>query len=237
MNKAEDAVVSGSRGDPALLGLPAGPWLDQAVDFNFHPARYLHNSWIEHLPHSELWGHLHAAGSELGALSRLLIESLELDRAFCQDFSAPLARLALVEGEDLECLYLYLGVAMRADEIRLQLRGERIRALKEELGEAVYDFALHRADALGELPEFIFEPEVWDLRLRYQLIGAAWCERQLACPPGVEQRYRLKLPAPWAQLTAPARSPARGPGAEVEFPPFIQHIAREVIPRWQPLFD
>jgi hypothetical protein len=219
------------------LGLPAGPWRGLALVFNTQPALYVHESWFATLPHGACARRLSAEPRARFAVSRYLLEACELHGRYCEDFANHWARLALLDGPALELFFLYLGLALRAGELRQVIQGERLRSLKGAVGEAAWRFVVQRVPLLGVLPQFEFEPAAGDPRERFIQIGLAYCVPTLtACGPALTRRLALKLPTAWsAGLTAAAPRPGPVPAAP-GLVPLPRKFINELPPPWTPLF-
>ncbi len=218
-----------------LLGLPERRWLGLALSFNFTPASYLHESWLDSLPHGDLLRRLRAVPRAVGDVSDYVLQVLELNRQYCDDFSSRPARLPLVYGQALEQLFFYLGLCLRNEELRREILGERIRKLKQALGEQAFTFAVKRAPFLGGIPDFSFEPEPSDPRSRFAMIGARF---YVTVCTGLEdaliRRLALKLPYAWSGCLLEAKADNSPYGSDL--PPLIRKLIKEILPRWNPLF-
>ncbi|MEZ5581702.1 MAG: SctK family type III secretion system sorting platform protein [Candidatus Competibacteraceae bacterium] len=131
------------------LGLPDPRWLKRALAFNFHPAAYLHDSWFDTLPHGDLVRRLRTVPRAAPQVSRYLMQILGLEQDYWYDFADRRARLALLNGRPLERLCLYLGLALRSTELRSELRGDRLRPVKQAVGEDGFAFAVKRLPFWG----------------------------------------------------------------------------------------
>lgn len=215
------------------LGLPDQRWLSLALTCNFCPAEYLHDSWLDALPHGELVRRLKRNPQAAPKLSEYLREALDLNGRYWEDFSRSSDRLALLDGEALERLSLYLGVTLRQEEFRHEIRSERLRYWRQAVGEDALAFARKRAPLLGVPPAFLFEPEGAQPHERFILIGARFCMEQL--PDVLAKRMVFKLPAAWAEYFAPLPKKP-GPENHRELPPILRKLIKIQLPEWHPLF-
>lgn len=217
------------------LGLPDRRWLQTALVFNTQPAVWLHDSWCDVAPHGAIVRRLRAVPQTAPQVSRYLLRVFGLERNYCEDFTSRWARLALLDGSMLEELFLYLGLALRRDELQREILGEPLRRLRQAVGVGGLNFAIKRAPLLGAIPAFAFEPDVVEPRARFTLIGARFCALRLAIlGQPLLRRMTLKLPAVWsACLNAPALQP---PAPFVEPPPVLRKLLRDLPPAWNPLF-
>jgi len=221
------------------LGLPEGRWLESALALNFHPAAYIHDSWLEATPHRQIVQRLRQQPTSQAPLSRYLIQTLELGHGYCDDFSTPFARLALIDGDVAQRLYLYIGLTLRSDELRRQILGDQVRGIKRAIGAEAYAFGVRTAPLLGRFEDFSFEPGVHDPATRFALIGARYCWSRLSPKPGdpLLRRALLKLPSTWGPYLATAWDDPGRPDPVEALPPLVHKILKEILPRWRPLFD
>lgn len=220
-----------------MLGLPDRRWCELALIFNTQPAVYLHDSWFDVLPKGAIARRLRAIPQATPGLSGYLLRAFGLERNYCEDFTNPWARLALLDGPALEDLFMHLGLTLRRDELQREVMGERLRLLKQTVGAENLNFAIKRAPLLGTIPQFAFEPDTdtADPRARFTLIGARFCAIHLA-PFGqpLLRRMTLKLPSAWsACLTTPD---ARSQATSVELPSLLRKLLKDLLPTWNPLF-
>lgn len=217
------------------LGLPDRRWRELALIFNTQPAAYLHDSWFNVLPKGAIARRLRSVPQAAPWVSGYLLRVFGLERHYCEDFTSPWARLALLDGPALEHLFIHLGLALRSDDLQREVMGERLRLLKQTVGAEGLNFAIKRAPLLGAILRFAFEPDSVDPRTRFSLIGARFCAIHLA-PLGqpLLRRMTLKLPSAWsACLNAPA-SPSQA--ISVELPPLLRKLLKDLLPTWNPLF-
>jgi len=222
----------------ARLGLPEERWLEPALVLNFHPASYVHESWLGSIPHRRVIELLREEPASAIPVSRHLMDALELDRSYCEDFSTPFARLALMDGNAVARLYFYVGIALRSDELRGQIVGHQVRAVKEVLGAEAYAFGVRTSPLLGRIPAFPFEPEAGDQTTRLCLIGARYCWSHLSPKPeeAVLRRALLKLPAYWEPYLSTAWDGPESRGSGENLPQIVDRVLKEVLPEWRPLF-
>jgi hypothetical protein len=82
-------------------------------------------------------------------LSHYLLSHWRLEQRYWCDFSTPVVCLALAEADVLEKLVLYLGLVLNIRYIRQTVERDKVRVLKERIGEEAFLFALKRAPFLG----------------------------------------------------------------------------------------
>lgn len=227
-----------------LLGLPERRWLKLALALNFQPCRYVHESWYATLPQSELIQRLRDAPAAAAHINRYMQHILALDRRpLPDDFSHWRARLALLDGPALTQLSLFLGLALRSEELRNELLGVRLRRFRQALGDEAFTFVLKRAPFLGMIPHFPFEPDDVDPHIRFPVIGARYCIQQVAqSSPALARRMVFKLPQGWAgwitQVSTVKEFPDDAPSRQNQRipPPLLRKLIKERLPPWNPLF-
>lgn len=217
------------------LGLTDRRWREVALIFNTQPAAYLHDSWFNVLPHGVIARRLSAIPQAAPWVSGYLLRAFGLERSYCENFTSPWARLALLDGSALEHLFIHLGLALRYDQLQREVMGERLRLLKQTIGFESLNFAIKRAPLLGAIPRFAFEPKAADPRTRFTLIGARFCAiHQAPFGQPLLRRMTLKLPSAWsACLNAPEAQPQAIP---VELPTLLRKLLKDLLPTWNPLF-
>lgn len=217
------------------LGLPESSWRARALIFNTQPARYLHDSWYERLPHNAILSRLSDSPRARAALSRHLLAAFALDGRYVEDFTNPWARLALLDGPWIERLMRRLGLALRSPRLRLELSGEHLRRLKSALSAEDWNFVTRETPLLGRIPAFHSEPRQPDAdpATQFALIGTRFCVLQGlgALDEALIRRLALKLPADWA----PTLHTPRVPSADT-LPLILRKLLRELPPAWTPLF-
>ncbi len=216
----------------------SGALTREMVDFNLAPAGYLHESWRPTLPHGEIYQALSDRPQAGRRLSRYLIDTFDLGAAFYDDFSEPRARLALLDGKYLESLFLYVGAALRSAELRNQLDGSKIATLRRVVGAGPLDYATKRTSFAGAPPDFSYEPEISEPRLRFMQIGAAYSiSPRASAETSYLTRLALKLPHGMSKsLKADLPAAAGEPDSEA-LPPVTRRVVKEFLPQWLPLFD
>lgn len=132
-----------------------------------------HESWFAALPHGEACQALAGFPRARARVSHYLLDTLELKDRFFPDFSEPRSRLALLDPDLLANLFLYIGTALRHEEFRNELDGRRVKTLRAELGQTLYEYVTRRVPLSGPVPAYPFEPDNGDdLRQRLIQIGA-----------------------------------------------------------------
>lgn len=202
------------------------------VEFNCFPSRYAHASWFTALPHGALLLRLRASPRIAQRLSRHLLAAWGLEGQYCFDFSAPPARLALLDSSTLTQLVLYAGLTATAAYVRQTVERDKVAALKQRLGEPAFLFALKRAPFLGgasPLPVALRRaaPEAFyriTLVAGLQCLAASLSGRE----PALLRRLLFKFPQGWAASFATGAA-APPPAASARL--FAQ-LLMEIAPRW-----
>ncbi|MGB4876465.1 MAG: SctK family type III secretion system sorting platform protein [Candidatus Competibacter sp.] len=180
------------------------------VEFNCLPGRYAHDSWFAVLPRGALLLRLRESPRVAQRLSRELLAAWGLEGHYCFDFSAPSARLALLDGSTLAQLVLYAGLTATAAYVRRAVERDKMAALKQRLGEPALLFALKRAPFLSgvaPLPDALHRasPDAF-----HQITLLAGLQCLAASLKGQERALRrrllLKFPQGWAAAFAPSKA-------------------------------
>lgn len=176
--------------------------------FNFDPASYAEDSWLEAFGDSRLLARIRDSRRGRPFLSRHLFDRLDLLEGGLWDEPRDPDRLALVAPAALQQLVLKAGLCLTADAIRARVDGDAVRGLIDALGHRLYAFALHDAARLATQSELAqmpldrqdddpgrHEPDLVRIRRQgMQVLAAA--TRDLS--RGVLQRLLLKLPRTWS---------------------------------------
>jgi YOP proteins translocation protein K (YscK) len=220
-----------------LLGLPDDRWLEPALSLNFHPEAWVHESWLQRFQQRPIVDRIWGKPGGATALSRYLLQTFKLDGSYCEDFSGPFSRLALLDGNSLSSLFLHVGLVLRSEGLREQISGEAVRGLRSAVGDEAYAFAIRTAPLLGKIPSFRYEPEATDPASRFSLIGARYCWSTSPKPgEGLLRRALLKLPVGWARPLAVAWDDQPQGASTGQLPPLVLKILGGILPTWRPLF-
>jgi len=167
--------------------------------FNFRPDSTIHASWLGNMPDGKLIKQLIGQPGNEGALVRHLMERLGITGQVFFDFSKPLARIALWEGEALERLVLYTGAVFHFQLLRRVVAREDIQQVRQVLGDDLYSFMQHRAPVMMQkIPIGIELPAQLKLKQRIVLTGLfCFYEAFEGYPPTFWKRILFKLPRGW----------------------------------------
>ncbi len=181
-----------SRDNPAFL--------KRVIEFNLLPLLYATDEALERIiPELNArcalgWG----AGTR--AFSRLLLKRMKIKELFLE-FDRPFKRAALLDAGEILRLILLMGAVMHRERIAAAIGRRQVEALKRELGEEVYTFALKRAPLVaGSLPRGI-APETENLAEDVKTAGTR-CFSLCFCgePEALRKRLELKLPGWFEKL-------------------------------------
>ncbi|NJN46846.1 MAG: SctK family type III secretion system sorting platform protein [Candidatus Competibacteraceae bacterium] len=186
--------------NPEATAVPERALLAAVCEFNLLPSQFLHNSWLESLPHGEVLTKLRDCSRVRLQLSQYLLKQFGLQNQYCFAIEEPLLRIALLPGADIAALALHAGLCRYSRQIQHTVLREEVLSLREQLGEDAYLFALKRAPFLAP-PLDSSTDRSWN---------AAHCRKQvrragldcLSCAfkdqaAGLLQRLILKLPRHW----------------------------------------
>lgn len=203
------------------------------VEFNCLPSRYAHASWFATLPHGALLVRLRESPRIAQRLSRYLAAAWGLEGQYYFDFSAPAARLALLDSSTLVQLVLYAGLTATAAYVRQTVEHDKVAALKQRLGESAFLFALKRAPFLGgaaaSLPVALHgaSPDTFyqlTLVVGLQCLAASLSGQE----PALLRRLLLKFPRGWATAFAVGKTTSP-PAACVRL---FDRLILELAPQW-----
>jgi hypothetical protein len=217
-------------------GHPLAPLI---LSFNLAPASWIHESWIEGALKSSWFGKLKSSARARRRLSLLILREHGLEGAWCFDFREASRRVALLDGETLERLALFTGIALDASRIAKTIDRDGVLRLKRGIGDDGYRFALKRAPFLlnpGIAPDPAGEPaDPSSFREHALSRGMAGLEACLSGEPAaLVRRFRLKLPRRWSER--PSGAVPEG-GKDAWWPLVRKVLLKEVAPEWSPCFS
>ncbi len=217
------------------ISLSGHPLCPRIVEFNARPSRTLHESWLSRVPHAEVFRSLGASPRAEARFSRHILASLGGEDGFFLDFEPASRRMALLDGPGLLALVRYAGLALNGREIGRIIGREAVAAVKREIGEAQYLFALKKGPFLaGGFREERPEPEgPGGLPGRLDASGLSALRAVFSGEPApLARRLSWKLPVEWSPGFS--ESPARDKDALAGLMQRI--LIQEVAPSWAPLF-
>lgn len=90
-------------------------------------------------------------------LSEYLLQSLQAQGSYIEDFSTEIAHFALIDTTKLQKLFLYSGAGLWHERLSRILSKEKRQLLESQITKDVYEFALKKAPlTLGKKPPFLF---------------------------------------------------------------------------------
>lgn len=161
------------------------------INFNFHPATYLHSSrrsqYFDNLLPDRVWESPRVSGK----LSHHILKELDLlDHGFL-DYPDKRWPLILLPTNRLQRLAFHIGAALLGPHIRNSLAREKVIFWKEKLGQEVYEFVLGSARLLPyqlKNTEKIKNNDA--LSLGYEVI----LKSLDSAPKALRERVGLKIP-------------------------------------------
>lgn len=167
----------------------------------------------------------------------LLVDGAEA--VWIADFSEPRHRLALLPPAALEKLALWHGLVAHRPEVTGVIDREGVRALRAELGEEAYAFALRRSSLLAGAGSAPPPPKDEPLVRRVIRTGRTAVAACLAdAPPLVRTKLAYTLESEFAALLAGPRGTGKPGGLDpASVWPLLRTLAeKEIVPSWQPCF-
>ncbi|MEE4379283.1 MAG: SctK family type III secretion system sorting platform protein [Candidatus Competibacteraceae bacterium] len=183
-----------------ITAVPDRALLAAVCEFNLLPSQYLHDSWLESLPHGNLLAQLTACSRVGAQLSQYLLQQFGLPDQYCFAIEEPLLRIALLPEADIAALVLHAGLCRYSRQIQHTVLRQEVLALREQLGEEAYLFALKRAPFLAPPLENSTDP-AWQAdhcrehtwRAGIGCLSSAFSGQA----PALVQRLMMKLPRHW----------------------------------------
>jgi hypothetical protein len=214
------------------------PLAEVVWNFNFDIAGYAHPSWADRVLPPNAFSLLRDCPRTRPRLNALLLRTLADPSTPCFDFDTPLLRLALLPSDVLAQTAFLIGTGLLAPRIRLVIDASEVKAIRNALGVAAYEFALKRFSLLcgpdiGEPKNGLPEPD--------KLVETVICLGQEVltrlmddAPAPVRTRARLKFamdsPESVEQLSE-SLTGQRGVALTVKI------VSGEVAPSWAHLFS
>lgn len=211
--------------------------VERTLSFNLMPLYELDQSWLESVPHVQICLMASEIVDAEQWLSRYLLDAFDLtDRYWC-DFSAPRARLALLDRRTLQDICIHIGLVLRGDELRAEVNGATLKKLRDGIGAEAMDFAFKTAPLIGAPPKFALRHYTNDMFLDVMLLGAAYAiHLKAASDSAYATRFFLKLPRRLSELLQDFIENSSINESSDELPPLTRRVIKEVAPQWLPLF-
>jgi hypothetical protein len=206
-------------------------------EFNFSPVHYVHQSWFEDFITPALFERLKKSSRARKLLSALILKKFDLQHQCFFDFGDQPRRLALLDGDSLRRLISVTGLAMNAERIARTIERLPLLAIKADIGEEGYWFALKKAPFMVGRRLSLPLPERQDSESWQDYVLRCGTKALEAClghePDAFTRRLQLKLPKPLAQDFG--KQPKVEMKDEATF--VLQSLLlKEVIPGWAPWF-
>lgn len=232
---APDPIQAPARTLPAHLAAGSGRLAEAVSDFNRFPTRYAHASWWPKGWNDGPAGLAGDGGRAETRMGEILLRRWGLDARPCFGFDALPGRLALVDPEPLNRLVLLAGLARHAEEISRILERTRVQAIRRQLGEEAYAFAVFRAPliagTLGIGSPGTVAPDMGTRAVATGLgmLAACWQGGRASV-----SRLALKFPRAYTRFLAPTGD---GRSAEAFARLFRKILIQEVDPAWDSLIS
>lgn len=210
---------------------------ERTLSFNLMPLYELDQSWLESVPHVQTCLMASEIVDAEQWLSRYLLDAFDLtDRYWC-DFSAPRARLALLDRRALQDICIHIGLVLRGDELRAEVNGATLKKLRDGIGAEAMDFAFKTAPLIGSPPKFALRHYTNDMLLDVMLLGAAYTiHLKAASDSAYATRFFLRLPRSLSKLLQDFIENPNNNESSDGLPPLTRRVIKEVAPQWLPLF-
>ena len=222
-----------------LVTLSQDPFLtERTLSFNLMPLYELDESWLESVPHAQTCLFANETIDAEQWLSQYLLDTFDLTSKYWWDFSAPRARLALLDRHTLQDVCIHIGLVLRGDELRAEVNGATIKKLREGIGKRAMDFAFKTAPLIGTPPKFVLRHRADDALLDLMLLGAAYAIHvKAAADSAYATRFLLRLPYRLStHLEQYIKDPESHESSDT-LPPITRRVMKEVAPQWLPLFS
>lgn len=174
-------------------------------EFNYKPERYIHKSWLNSLPNSDIIEKLIENDEKDSStrLSHFLMSQLGFNGSFYFDFTDPFTQVALWDCEKLEKLIFHTGVVFYGDEISKLIVRDHVLKYRKSLGDELYHFALERALKLNKRNLSILDlPKQMDIMDRVRVSGlVCFNEAVKTLPMAMLKRIVVKLPKRYFHMT------------------------------------
>ena len=211
---------------------------ERTLCFNLMPLRDLDESWLDVAGYAEMFRMATDVANAERWLSRYLIDTFGLADRYWFDFSAPRARLALLDRRALQDVCIHVGLVLRGPELRAEVNGVAMKRLRQDLGAEALDFAFKTAPLIGAPEDFSLNAGVGDVRLDLMACGAAYAVHvKAAVDAAYARRFFLKFPQ---ALSTPLQGHIEKSYNEEDdevLSPLTRRVMKEVAPQWLPLFN
>ena len=204
--------------------------------FNLDPLAQIDQSWLAGSPHATIFEDLSREPTPRPWLNRYLLRDAEIADDFWTDFSAPRARLALLDRSTLQRLLVRVGLVLNGDAIRKEFDGGKRRKFREQLGEDDFNFVMREATLLGRHAPLEANAGFGDQRLGFMAVGAAHAlPHDLLASKAYRNRLAFRLPKDLVSTLEEFATSARG-GDSAPLTALSKKILQGVAPKWLPIF-
>ena len=168
-------------------------------DFAAFPSRYLHHSWRTTLFGYPIGDAVWSAPTAHEHLSAHIKRALNLPDLRVSDLSSPAWAIAMLASEPLERFTRHVGVVAMSATIRSAIDRRSMQAIVDQIGPALYQFALQRASLICPAPiniaDLLGTPiDAQAIGSQLQHAGRRLTQHYLdQCDPALWARAQLKL--------------------------------------------
>ncbi len=128
--------------------------LTPLIEFNYCPASYIDDSWLEALPHKDIIEFLKADAVSAHWASKHILEAYGLAQHTDMDFSRDEKKLALASRRYLTPIVFHGGLALNAPLLKGIVKRQERLAVESCLGLDSYHYAIKKGPFIaGNLPE------------------------------------------------------------------------------------
>lgn len=166
--------------------------------FNHSPGDYIHWSYIKDPVIKRLKDQVAQSKPVSKRLSSYLLDKMGLAGRYFYDFEEVRLRLALVDGDTLQKLFLFAGAGLYSEKINKIIAKNSVLAVKDAIGEDGYFFASKRAPLLMGIKPWVQLTGDWEecSREHFFALGKRCFEMAFAHEDAaLIDRVKLKFPA------------------------------------------
>ena len=174
-------------------------------EFNYKPERYVHKTWLDSLPNSDIIAKLiqNDERESSSRLSHYLMSQLGFNGNFYFDFTDPFTQIALWDCERLEKLIMHTGAVFYGDEVNKLILRDDVLKYRKSMGDELYHFSLSSSSRLNKRNLSILDiPKQLDIMQRVKISGLVCFNESIKqLPLAMIKRIIIKLPKEYFQLT------------------------------------
>ena len=203
----------------------------EGAAFIFLPHRHMHESWRAAILAQPVWELLAGCPRTEGRLAAFVAQAVGL-RPVAPSLAAgnPKARFCRLPWPALRRVAAHLGLALNATRFGRIIDGKLVARLRHDIGNAAFDFALHRAPLIThDTDPLEADLEVDGLSQQLERSGVNYIGLALAdLDAGVRERFALRLPKDYASLLSAPRGRSSCNSAWNT----VRRVVREAEPEW-----